>query len=260
MSEYMPTVEDLVVAWTEVRLERSKRANAGECLAAARRAITAHDAELREEIAVEIETHLDALRINERSVTPPQTKGKLMTNRAPWCFIDTETLGLGLDDPIWEIAVIRDDPDEGVSEHSWLVRHDPEPWLVDVLPESFADDYRARYDERRALARRDTREKLCALFERNEHGRVIIFGSSPDFDTSRISRQLLDRATPWHHHLVDVPTLVAGGCGAEAKLPPSLDWACQIVGIDTDIPERHTALGDARLTRALLYRVIGAER
>ena len=26
-------------------------------------------------------------------------------------FLDTETLGLGVDDPIWEVALIRRDPD-----------------------------------------------------------------------------------------------------------------------------------------------------
>jgi hypothetical protein len=33
------------------------------------------------------------------------------TNPTALVFLDTETLGLGIDDPIWEIAAIRREPD-----------------------------------------------------------------------------------------------------------------------------------------------------
>ena len=34
-------------------------------------------------------------------------------------FLDTETLGLGLDDPIWEIAAIRREDDGTETRYHW---------------------------------------------------------------------------------------------------------------------------------------------
>ena len=72
-------------------------------------------------------------------------------------FMDTETLGLDINAPIWEFAAIRRsprpeadetmpmfgaDPDPWIEEELHLfIQHDPDGWL-DELPDSFANDYR----------------------------------------------------------------------------------------------------------------------
>ena len=61
---------------------------------------------------------------------------------SPLIFLDTETCGLGRLDPIWEIGLIRREPDGVETEHHFFVQHDTN--LADALPELFKADHAAR--------------------------------------------------------------------------------------------------------------------
>jgi len=71
-------------------------------------------------------------------------------------FVDTETLGLAKDAPIWEFAAIRRSGDSETQFHCFIGHTPPgeawpgRPWLPE-LPPPFVDDYRRRYDAGAAL-------------------------------------------------------------------------------------------------------------
>lgn len=185
----------------------------------------------------------------------------------PLIFLDTETCGLGVTDPIWEVAVIRRD-DEGTSSRTvFQVRHNPKAALE--LPEWFRADHDARYVFKDALKRTEAAELLRGLLAPNSEGKAVIVGAAPDFDVTRISRQLLDDLPSgdlWDHHLIDVTTLALGarGFGARVRrvtLPWSLDNACRAYGVDPKGGERHSAMFDAELVEDLFDAVtVGAYR
>lgn len=185
----------------------------------------------------------------------------------PLIFLDTETCGLGVTDPIWEVAVIRRD-DEGTSSRTvFQVRHNPKAALE--LPEWFRADHDARYVFKDALKRTEAAELVRGLLAPNSEGKAVIVGAAPDFDVTRISRQLLDDLPSgdlWDHHLIDVTTLALGarGFGARVRrvtLPWSLDNACRAYGVDPKGGERHSAMFDAELVEDLFDAVtVGAYR
>ena len=59
-------------------------------------------------------------------------------------FMDTETLGLELDSPIWEFAAIRREPGGQESRLHMFINHNPARMSID-LPESFRADYEKRW-------------------------------------------------------------------------------------------------------------------
>lgn len=180
-----------------------------------------------------------------------------MTSR-PIVFLDTETLGLGLDDPIWEIAVVRRETDGTETERHWFVcdyslctRDGLLDQVLDrSLPEPFASDVTGRYDHDRAIHwDRQELQDLAALLR----DRPTIVGAVPNFDTERIAHQL--GVTGWHHRLRCVETLTAGHLGRDVG---GLTDCAEALGIPTD--EAHTALGDVRMVRAIWDRIMsGAE-
>lgn len=166
----------------------------------------------------------------------------------PIVFLDTETLGLSMDSPIWEIALIRR-TDDSEESHCWQVRHDP--GLID-LPDAFREDYEARYDPEAAIPAAALAGVLVeSWFCPNEDGKAAIVGSAPDFDMYRIQHQWGVKQV-WHHHLIDAPTLAMGHWFSDHKarlsFPPSLDEAAMMFGIDPR-NGRHTAMRDAELAR-----------
>ncbi len=119
-------------------------------------------------------------------------------------FMDTETLGLDVDAPIWEFAAIRRDGETGedYDRMHLFIDHKPEPW---ILPEPFATDYRERFAKARELSRITQPRTAAELIFSFLSGRPHIVGAVPSFDTERISRQLLQPAklpNPWHYHLI----------------------------------------------------------
>lgn len=197
-------------------------------------------------------------------------------------FLDTETLGLDIDSPIWEFAAIRRRPahrDEtlpmfGDSQPEWVedelhlfIQHDPDGWL-DELPDEFANDYRARFDEENAFCRQAAARSIASFLG----GRPHIVGAVPNFDTERLSHQLLAPRgilDPWHYHLIDIENVavgyVRGMYAADGQsmpiLPPySSDELSQAVGVDPEQFDRHTAMGDVLWVRAQWDAVMGGAR
>ncbi|OHU37321.1 hypothetical protein BKG79_17215 [Mycobacteroides chelonae] len=179
-------------------------------------------------------------------------------------FMDTETLGLDIDAPIWEFAAIRRNGETGKDDARMhlFINHDPASWLSD-LPEQFATDYRRRFTKARLLSRITPAENAADLISAFLTGRPHIVGAVPSFDTQRISRQLLRPAgipDPWHYHLIDVENVVAGYLAGRGELftPPwKSDQLSAAVGVDPEMFDRHTAMGDVLWTRAQWDAVIG---
>lgn len=179
------------------------------------------------------------------------------------CFMDTETLGLHPEAPVWEFAAIRRAPSGAEQQFHCFIDHYPFPW-ADDLPKQFLDDYRARYDPEKAIRQWDA----VAMIRKATAGATIV-GAVPNFDTERLAR-MRRRVNPadvedcWHYHLVDVENLIVGyiaGGGAVAVPPPP--WSSNdlslAVGVDPELFDRHTAMGDVLWVRAQYDRVMGVQ-
>lgn len=182
-------------------------------------------------------------------------------------FLDTETLGVHIDAPIWELAAIRRNfaEDGSFKEHELhiFIHHYSLPWLTgpDALPEQFAADYRKRFKAGSAYGKSGAAEVIAGFLA----GRPHIVGAVPNFDTERISHQLLRPAhipDPWHYHLIDVENLAAGylvGRGVDEFCRPPWDSneLSRTIGVDPGQYERHTAMGDVLWVRAQYDAMMG---
>lgn len=169
-------------------------------------------------------------------------------------FMDTETLGLDPDAPIWEFAAIRREWDGTERQFHCFIDHYPLPW-IDTLPDAFASDYRARYIPKDAV----TQFHASQVIKEATSGAHIV-GAVPSFDTERLQR-LLQRVAPvpharapWHYHLIDIENVVVGFLTAQRGsllLPPyKSDELSLGVGVDPSKFPRHTAMGDVQWIRA----------
>lgn len=169
----------------------------------------------------------------------------------PIVFLDTETLGLELDDPIWELALIRREPDGNEVEHHFFIQHTRD--VPASLPEAFATDYETRYDPDAAWDRNELRPVLRHLLRDRPH----VVGAVPNFDTERITHQL--GVGGWHYHLIDVENLAVGYLTGQRETLPTLPWnsdeLSHRLGINPNGFVRHTALDDARWARAIWDRI-----
>ena len=185
---------------------------------------------------------------------------------SPLVFLDCETLGLGLDDPIWEIGLIRREPDGIETEHHFLVAGpDGMPYdAPDDFPEPFASDFQERYHDSDAdLTDHDELKVLLRYLLRPVNGiKPHIVGAVPNFDTERIAHQF--GVTGWHYHLVDVENLIVGytyGAGSARFQPPwNSDDLSRTIGIRPEMYDRHTALGDARWARDIYDAITRKDR
>ena len=192
-------------------------------------------------------------------------------------FMDTETLGLELDSPIWEFAAIRREPGGQESRLHMFINHNPARMSID-LPESFRADYEKRWQAAKDGSLVAQPHNAALRIVEFMRGRPTVVGAVPDFDTVRISRQLLQPAQyddPWHYHLVDVENVIVGYLAGhlwalrpdraakwrEQLMPPwSSDGLSSAVGVDPEQFERHTALGDVRWVMAQWDAVMGGNR
>lgn len=197
---------------------------------------------------------------------------------ATLAFVDTETTGL---DPVrhdvWEVALILRKPGRPDEELLWQLP-------VDLARADLIALNIGRFHERRWRAREqldavnpvdgkwrrsggDTcvgeqdMAEWAARFMNLTWGAHLV-GAVPDFDSRRLGDLLLRHgATPgWHYHLVDVETLAAGylaGSGQASAQPPwKSDDLATALGVDVPGDDRHTALGDARMARAIYDAVL----
>lgn len=173
---------------------------------------------------------------------------------APLIFLDTETCGLGLSSPIWDVALIRREVDGYESELQFYVQHPISS--AESLPEPFRADHDARYDPASAYTLGSAQTILNYLMRPAADGtKAHIVGAVPNFDTERIAYQF--DISPWHYHLIDVEALVAGKLGIEP--PWDSDELAEAVGV-VDWEGRHTALGDARWAKAIYDAVMRDDR
>ena len=166
----------------------------------------------------------------------------------PILFVDVETLGLSLDAPIWELAVIYRDTDGADHEYHWFVRHSATAEDLRQLPAPFRSDYWARFEGDMAMHRGIIRGVLDALIGMSA-AKPVLVGAVPNFDADRITHQL--GVTGWSHRLRCVETLTAGHLGREVG---GLGACCKALGIEHRDP--HTALGDVRAARDIWDHII----
>jgi hypothetical protein len=164
-------------------------------------------------------------------------------------FMDTETLGLDPNAPVWEFASIRRFEDGSEASTEFLINHDVAHWLDD-FPTEFRADYDTRYDASKAIS-----ELAAARKIRTATDGAHIIGAVPSFDTERLAKLLRRNGLEpaWHYHLVDVENVVVGYLAAKGELltPPwKSDQLSAAVGVDAGAFERHTAMGDVRWTMA----------
>ncbi|SLJ43539.1 Uncharacterised protein [Mycobacteroides abscessus subsp. abscessus] len=193
-------------------------------------------------------------------------------------FMDTETLGLDIDAPIWEFAAIRrhiNTPE--VADASGItsterrlniqIHHHVGSWLTgpDALPESFAADYRRRFNADTAYGQTVAARVIAEFLSESHSGRPLIVGAVPSFDTEHIRHQLLRPfgiPDPWNYHLIDIENVVAGylrGRNLLPRMPWKSDQLSAAVGVDPTKFERHTAMGDVLWIRAQWDAVMGAD-
>jgi hypothetical protein len=183
-------------------------------------------------------------------------------------WIDTETLGLDVGAPVWEFGAVRREVtviNDGFNGHKdvdtrvqILIQHDPAKWLDDAdYPQSFKDDYAARYDPALAVPEREAAE-IIAVYTAG----AVVHASNPAFDMERLAillaRNGIERT--WHYHPIDVPTLAQGWLAAKGRLPDppwKSDSLSLAVGVDPAKYARHTALGDVEWTVDLYDRIMG---
>jgi len=194
-------------------------------------------------------------------VTPsPETAGPIVEKR---CFIDVESTGL---DPRvhrpWEIAIILREAGMPDEEHVFQLRPDlsaadPESLKIGRFEERFAvpDGVDATWatngDGTWRLQRHEALWEIQSLL-----ADAYLIAAVPSFDDSMLKALMRDhdRRIRWRYRLICVETLV---CGALARpVPYGLKDAADAMGVKYDVDELHTALGDARLAKAVYDAVM----
>lgn len=171
-------------------------------------------------------------------------------------FLDTETLGLNADAPIWEFAAVRCSPSGERTVAEIFISHHPGRWL-DSFPAQFREDYENRFNPDLAFSGFEASQIIDDI-TRGAH----IIGAVPNFDTERLTKLLRRNSIEpaWHYHLIDIENVVVGYLAAGGKLvsPPwKSDQLSAAVGVDPNDFQRHTAMGDVKWTMAQWDAVMG---
>lgn len=200
-------------------------------------------------------------------------------------FLDLETTGLDPDrHEIWEIGLILRYPDLADVEYLWriepdLTRADPTGLRIGRFYERTSTMARADKGEHYNLADWDDEASgldqpwsdPAALAE--DLARLLdgahIVGAVPSFDAAFLSRWLpkMGQAFTAHYHLIDVEAMAVGhliakrhftapdgsdldySLGVLTSPPWNSNELSRALGIEPNVYERHTALGDARWVR-----------
>lgn len=191
-------------------------------------------------------------------------------------YVDVETTGLihGIHVP-WEVALITD-----TGPHRWLIQLTPGQ-LMDADPVAlkvggFHERHPQgnRFDRHavplgRQIEAEDPRTVAGAI-GRLTHGKHLV-GACVWFDEQMIRVLCQRQAVSFepHYHLIDVESLALGcllgrtttvyreGVLATLGLPWKSSDLWRAIGLDLDGFEKHTALGDAQLARAVFLKVTG---
>ena len=169
-------------------------------------------------------------------------------------FVDCETTGLDPDrHEIWELALIVDD-----EEHVWTVDVDlskADPGALRV------GRYYERLRERKALASAPFEVATQVWYLTSNR---TLVGINPAFDAAFLTRFLHRHGCvpKWHYHVIDVKALAKGWLlGRHPKVPGmnppwSTDDLARGLHLSPEGFDRHTALGDARLAKAMYEAVM----
>lgn len=177
--------------------------------------------------------------------------------RRPLVFLDTETTGLGVDDDIWEIALVRRETDGSQTTFHAFVEHRTS--RCRRLPEPFLGDHQARFPLN-GVGALPRAAAMLAVYDLTKD-RPYIVGAVPGFDTERLAshmRGALGLEPRWHHRLRCVEAMALGYTGEEVG--GGLATVCQALSIPTDPAARHTATGDVNMVMAVYDRLVGPGR
>lgn len=179
-----------------------------------------------------------------------------MKVKTPLVFLDTETCGLKLEDPIWEVAALRLDLDGTMTMTQFFVEHDRDPVLS--LPEPFRSDHDARFVPARAKTIDWAAAEVMEIFKPDGRGnKPHLVGANPAFDAYRIEVQF--GVSPWHYHIINVEDLALGYLTAKGQHPPipwSSDDLAERLNINTSRYARHTAMDDVLWVRDIFFAVM----
>ena len=170
--------------------------------------------------------------------------------------LDTETIGLHQDAPVWEFAAVRRHADSKPDVRvEFQIRHEPEPWLTtmekDPRGKRFAGDYRARYKRSSAILE----PHAAKTIDQVTRGAIPI-ASNPGFDLTRLEALLRRNGIEpgWHFHPMDIPSLVLGYLYGAGRCPAGPPWKSDVLsdalGVNSKDYARHTAMGDVEWTLA----------
>lgn len=202
-------------------------------------------------------------------------------------FLDSETTGLDpiLDEP-WEVAWCKRslflDASKTQDVYSTMfVQHKYE--RAEKLPAEFKQDYDARFRFEQAITRPELASRVMETFS----GRLHVVGNVPSFDTTRIGYMLykLGLNEPWHYHVTCIENVALGYLqgrlrsdyrhmtSAERSRLTSVVNRLAIhgksidsnelslsLGVDPDLYDRHTALGDVKWCVAQWDAIFNGER
>lgn len=198
------------------------------------------------------------------------------TAPAPLAFIDTETDGIHPGRQVWEVAIVRRDPDG--TEDAWERFVDIDLSTADPFGLRVGRFY-DRHPKGRALSRQGSREAAptssgpAGTSMRRDHAarRIAqlthgahLVGAVPNFDAEVLDRLLREhRLIPaWHYHLVDVENLAVGhlaATGSPIRPPWSSTELTTALGVEPATEEeRHTAMGDVRWAMRMYDHILGS--
>lgn len=170
------------------------------------------------------------------------------------CFVDTETLGLDPDiNPMWEVGLI----DPQGQEFHWFLQVPPRALAVAHPVALEIGKFGERYSPEMAV----DPVTFCLEFEDLTRG-CHLAGAVVSFDEERLRRMFYDAGINpgWHYHLIDVEAMAVGALsvlrGYRLTLPWDSTGLSQLVGVDPDAYEKHTAIGDARWARDIYQAVV----
>lgn len=168
-------------------------------------------------------------------------------------FVDTETTGL---DPftheIWDLAIIESNG--GEFEYHFpvnLTKADPKALQV------------GRYYERTGDLgwEWDSPKSWVHQIARQLDGKHLV-GACPWFDAQFLRHFLLyhGHQATWRYHHIDIEALAVGYLAARGEtvdLPYHSKDLSRRVGVDPDMFDAHTAIGDARWAKAVYEKILG---
>lgn len=191
---------------------------------------------------------------------------------SPLVFIDTETTGVHGRRRVWEVGLIRRDPDG--REVRWETFVDVDLSEADRFGLRVGKFYDRHPMGRRLSGKAGVDERWTARTCKPEHAawRVAelthgahIIGAVPDFDTRSLEELLGEHGliSAWHYHIICAEVLAVGylaGKGQTFHPPYGSDELTEALGIAPAPPElRHTALADAEWAMRIYDAVMGGQ-